>query len=259
MAKPRSRNYPKLRAKATSLDTPPDLLIALRWHRSIKVQRWALANPSLPTKQLREALLSGEPAAWDNPAAMFEAITLPVEDAAEGAFRCACELARLLNRQRLLGPEDAPYPVSLDMRALLDPYLRAAWGSEDAVALLKRVATYGQACGNLSRQHHASTLLGCLVVRSWRTCFYTGHPDGTDPEVDKAESWAWSGETDQYKAGRLISGADRQRRLLHHAAVCTPDWPDRYGMKFDADGSRARAALIRAAVPHAPWLEVLDG
>lgn len=259
MVKPRSRNYPKLRAKATSLDTPPDLLTALRWHRSIKVRRWALANPNLSAKELRKALLSGEPAAWDNPAAVFEAITLPVEDATEGAFRCACELARLRHGQRLLGHEDVPYPVSPDMRALLDPYLCAAWGSEDAVALLKRAATYGQACGNLSRQHHASTLLGCLIVRSWRQCFYTGHPDGTDPEADKAEGWAWSGKVDQYKAGRMLSGADRRRWLLLHAAVCTPDWPDRIGMAFGPDGSRERAALIRAAVPHAPWLEVLDG
>lgn len=114
-----TKAYPKLCAEAASLTTAPARLVALSW-RDAPMGPLALRNPSLPAARLVEALRSGKPAAWDNPAAPFALWDLPAEQVRAGAVACGLELARLRK-------EGKAYPVSDAMRGLL------LWADEQAL------------------------------------------------------------------------------------------------------------------------------
>jgi hypothetical protein len=249
-AKPKT--YPRLQREATALDTPAARLVALTSHPSITVSRWAQANPSLLTERLIELLRCGKPAAWDNPSAWTALLGMPPSDVWDGAVECVCELARLRKGNLSLGAEDTPYPVSDGMRALLRDPLLSGWECATTPGILKATVSYAMACGHLSRQHHASTLIGCLALRA---------ATKSDPYHKKmlafAESFAWSGTTDSLVAGKLFDRAHDLGALAEHALVFYPRWHERYD-----SGLFARpdvADFLRWVMPTPPWLEVLDG
>lgn len=250
-AKPKT--YPRLQREATALDTPAARLVALTSHPSITVSRWAQANPSLPTERLVELLRCGKPAAWDNPSAWTALLGMPPSDVNTCAFLCVCEVARLRHGTCRLGQEDVPYPVSDGMRALLRDPLLSGWERATTSGILSTTATYAQACGNLSRQHHASTLLGCLAVRA----ICSLGPYENKKQMAFAESFAWSCETNHLAAGRLFDEAISLGRLALHAILCSPDWYAASAVGLFAHPNVAN--FLRWVMPTPPWLEVLDG
>lgn len=249
-AKPKT--YPRLRREATALDTPAARLVTLSSHPSITVSRWAQANPSLPTERLAELLRCGKPAAWDNPSAWAALMTMPREEVEAGAFQCVCEVAIGRAQPNRFGPEDVPYPVSDGMRSLLGGPLLSGWERATTPDILRMATTYAVSCGNLSRQHHASTLIGCLAVRSVKwvdaSCWKA--------ELDFAESLAWSGRSDSRATSKMLDVAGRLGHLAMHAVAFLPGWHERVGFNRERPDV---ANFLRWVVPTPPWLEVLDG
>ena len=155
-----------------------------------------------------------------------------------------------------MGKLDALPPLPAGTRSgrlVLRPLLLSAWET-DPETMLKRAARYAMSCGHLSWQHHASTLLGCLAVRSYRTVWPHGSDVPRDDEVDQAEAFAWSGEAAEREVRRLLDQTPSDWHLLHHAALWTPDWPDRMHLHLNPETSN----LLRAAMPAPMWMEALE-
>lgn len=213
MAKPKT--YPRLTREATDPNTTPARLEKLAGHASITVRRLALANPSLSTASLSEKIRLGQPAAWDNPAAVLALLSLTPADIQEGAVRCATELARLRMGTCNLGPEDSRYPVSDAMRDLLHAPLVDAWQGQDGGLMLLRAARYAQTCGCLSRQHHASTLLLCLAYR-----MRLKDHGGT---LRASEEFAWSQCRDVETWRTFVNAPELQgSEVAHYAGIVNP-------------------------------------
>ena len=218
------------------------------------MRRLALANPALPGARLTEALRLGYPPAWGNPAALWALLEMPPADAQEGAVRAVTELARCRARTAAVEP---PHAVTETMASLLRPHLLAAWETDDGGKMLVRAARYAQMCGPLSPQHHASTLLMCLLSRVWWAERLRRHKFMLD--IDRAEAFAWSGTTDREQASVMLD-ASTGRDLTGYAAICDPRQADDLAHRYHLSSSTIAfglADLLRAAMPVPMWLDEL--
>lgn len=260
-----AKSYPKLCAEAASLATAPARLAVLS-HRDAPMGPLALRNPSLPTARLTEALLSGKPAAWDNPCAPWTLLDLPPEKVRAGAVSCGLELARLRK-------EGKAYPVSDAMRGLLRGPMATAWENPEVpagfrkwdratptIALMTSLTGYALWCGAISPVHRQATLVFCLLVRSIRS-ERTAQRYARVAGIVEALTWD---SAPAERVNRLQSETrnntitDPVGALAMFAMVpLTPSWDgggvgDVWRQAPDGFGD-----VIRAALPEAPWLAEL--
>lgn len=265
-----AKSYPKLCAEAASLTTAPARLAALS-HRDAPMGPLALRNPQLPTARLSEALLSGKPAAWDNPAAPFVLWDLPPEKVRAGAVACGLELARLRK-------EGKAYPVSDAMRGLLRGPMTEAWDRPPpmsysmvravgaTVAMMNNLSIYALYCGPIGPVHRQATLVFCLLVRSLaksNTGAIWSRAHRPDRVVAKVEEMAWSAAPadaviDLESSHRHLSITDPVGALTMFAMVPqSPDWNGGGVGSIWAQAPDGFDAVIRAAMPDPPWLAEL--
>ena len=269
LAKP----YPKLYAEAASLTTAPARLAVLS-HRDAPMGPLALRNPQLPTARLAEALLTGKPAAWDNPAAPFVLWDLPPEKVRAGAVACGLDLARLRK-------EGKAYPVTDAMRALLRGPMTEAWKKPEApekfrrwdratttIAMMTYLSEFALWCGALSPIHRQATLVFCLLVRG------ISHERSAASRAAMAasvESLTWDnapsgriGALVDATKGRTVTGyalpsfTDPIGALVMYALVpLTPGWDGGGVGDVWRQTRNGFDAVIRAAMPDPPWLAEL--
>ena len=261
-----AKPYPKLCAEATSLTTAPARLAVLS-RRDAPMGPLALRNPSLPTARLTEALLTGKPAAWDNPAAPFVLWDLPPEKVRAGAVACGLELARMRK-------EGKAYPVSDAMRALLRGPMTEAWekppetgaglpGSRVAsptITMMGDLSTYALWCGPLGPIHRKATLVFCLLVRSF---YWNAAMRQESRVIDRVERLTWenAGSDKMHGLMGMIGNAtvtDPIGALAMYAQVpLLPAWDGGGVGDVWRQAPDGFDAVIRAAMPDPPWLAEL--
>ncbi len=267
-----AKPYPKLCAEAASLTTAPARLAVLS-HRDAPMGPLALRNPQLPTARLVEALLSGRPAAWDNPAAPFGLWDLPAAQVRAGAGACGLERARLRK-------EGKAYPVSDAMRGLLRGPMTEAWERPTPVVetfqwrgtatpsarMMTDLSTYALWCGPLGPVHRQATLVFCLLVRSLaksNTGAILSRAHRPDRVVAKVEEMAWSAApahevSDFQTIHRNLTISDSVGALVFFAMVpLVPGWDGGGVGSVWSQAPDGFDAVIRAAMPAPPWLAEL--